>query len=262
MKKKFSELSSKLILVIILVLVFNTNVFAADMDVIVTLNDDTIHLNKTVNSSSVSGKIDPGDGLYYSIKIKNDTSKNINLYFVEITESITAKKMNEITLEIYIDGTLYITGNANIIAEDYIYSITPSQEIEVTIRVGLCTTAGNEFQKSSFNITWKIGVIDKLKEIENKEDDEEIGLGIIEEIEEVEENETSDNNQNKHNLSETGKITIIPKTGESRKIYIILSVLIATTLIYIAIILLRKDKQEETVSTNEGDNKVDEKDNQ
>jgi len=235
MKRMEGILCNKKIIFLMLFLVFlltlNTIVSAADMDVIVGLNNDTVYFNKIVDSVVTFKNIAPGDGVDYTIKIKNETPKNINLYFIEATKNINIDKLNTIALDIYIDGSLYLSGTANDIAEKFIYNMNSNEEIDILIKIGLSKHAGNEFQDVILNITWKVGAVGEYKE------DEDLKVSIIEEI--------TEGNDNNISQSEDGKIIMIPKTGESKIIYYILYILIFVILVYIIILLFKKDKKED-----------------
>jgi len=217
MKKIVDKIYSKpiLILFLSLVLMFNTSVLAANIDATIVSNNNKVQLNKTVNSSVFFNNIGPGDSVDYTVKIKNETSQNIKVYFIEAIGNIELQKLNMITLEIYIDGNLYLNGDASETIEKYMYTMVHNEEIEVLIKIGLSRLAGNEFQKKNLNLTWKIGIVE-----------EDTQLNIAGDI-------------------TFGQTTIIPKTGEGRNTYYILCILIAVVLIYIAILLLKEEDDDE-----------------
>jgi|GEM_PF-3431018 len=239
MKKHTNKFSITIILIMILIINININVFAADMDVTVTLENNTLTFKETINSWVNFENLAPGDKIDYTIKIKNETSKDVNLYFIEATEDILFQQLEKITLEIYLNGNFYLDGNISNIVEEYMYSLTQYEEIDIIIRVGLSKFAGNEFINKKFNITWKIGV--------KGSSDEDIDLDVIEKIEE---------GNKEHTNNEGGNVTLIPKAGEDRRIYYVLYTLIALIVIYIIIILVKKDKKEEQedidINSNEG----------
>lgn len=91
-----------------------------------------------------------------------------------------------------------------------LYTIKTNEQVDMTIKITLDTSATNEYQNVEFNIQIMI---------EARVEDDNAFNSIV--------------------------IGVLPKTGQSTLIYHAILLLIAITLICIAIVLLKRDKKED-----------------
>ncbi|MCL2354443.1 MAG: hypothetical protein FWC68_00840 [Oscillospiraceae bacterium] len=241
-----------LMIVLIILSLMRSVVFAIDRNISVNITNNVVHLSGPTSAPPKFIDFSPGDETEYVIAIANNIPDEVNLYFNEVTGNLSNERLSYFVLRVYIDNILYIDEYFSDVTEQHMYTIDQGETVNVTLVIGLSTRAGNEFQNSAFTLTWRLQLTS------------EIDLGITMGVDEDEDEDDDAGGTG-------GRFPLIPQTGQGRIIYFSLFLAIAFVLIIIAIVLLKRDKDEEEEEVtdeivpedaesdgkNEGNNEID-----
>ena len=225
-------------IILILTLSFmGSEVLAVDRAVTINQTNNVVHLSGPAQLPPRNVNMSPGGLDQYTISITNNTGSNVNLRFIEATETVVPRRLRYFDLRVYINNVLSIEERVHNVTERHLHTIAPGETVNVRILIGLSRNAGNQFQNARFTILWEMALRSPII----IDDDDEIDLGIVQGVEE----EDDDDRIIIPGRRPGGGITLIPETGQSRIIFYALYLSIGFVLILIAIILLKRDREEE-----------------
>lgn len=149
------------LIIVLLLIAMPTSIFAVDKSV--SIGND-LHFTDLFSAPvSYVNNFAPGDSENHVTKMKNESSVEVALYFIEAYETLSNMNMNKIIFSLYINSVLYKRGNNIALEEKLIYVLAPYEEIEITTNISLDETAGNYYQGKEFYIEWKLGIMEYVE---------------------------------------------------------------------------------------------------
>lgn len=148
------------LIIIALLIGIPTGIFATDESV--TIGEDLHFTEQLSDSVPYVDNFAPGDNVNHVMTIKNESSKQVGLYFVDAKEIVNNMNLDKIIFSIYINNSLYKTGNNIDLKEQLIYVLEPGEEITEVVNIALDKSAGNYYQGKEFEIDWTIGIMEYI----------------------------------------------------------------------------------------------------